>query len=137
MKKPAALRAALAAALPELQRDAERMLVFIDRGSVVATGAEGRSFEWRYTLNLIITDFASDPNQVMVVLLDWLRIHQNELLDSPSERERIAFEVDVLANDKVDLDIKIPLTERIGVHDDADGNTVIEVYDEPVPEWRS
>lgn len=137
MKKIGTLRAALEAADPTLARDRDRLLVFVDDGSVVCTGAAGRSFEWRYNANLIVTDFAGDPNVLLLALLDWARIHQNELLDAPTQRERITFEVDVLANDKVDLDIKLPLTERMIVSKDPDGLDVIEVADEPPPvsEW--
>lgn len=130
MIKPAALRAALTAALPDLARDPDRLLVFIDAGSVVSTHAEGRSFEYRYTLNLIITDFTGDPDAVMIPLLDWVREHQPELMANWTNHERITFEVDVLANDAVDLSIALPLTERVGVHADADGTTA-EHYPEP------
>lgn len=130
MIKPAALRAALTAALPDLARDPDRLLVFIDAGSVVSTHAEGRSFEYRYTLNLIITDFTGDPDAVMIPLLDWVREHQPELMANWNNHERITFEVDVLANDAVDLSIALPLTERVGVHADADGTTA-EHYPEP------
>lgn len=134
MIKPAALRAALTAALPDLARDPDRLLVFIDAGSVVSTHAEGRSFEYRYTLNLIITDFTGDPDAVMIPLLDWVREHQPELMANWTHHERITFEVDVLANDAVDLSIALPLTERVGVHTDAEGGTTIEHYPEP-PRW--
>ncbi|MGH8076837.1 MAG: phage tail protein [Lysobacter sp.] len=131
MIKPGSLREHLTAALPELRRDPDKLLVFIDRGSVVSTAAPGLSFEYRYTLNLILTDYAGHPDAVMVPLLVWLASHQPELLANPSLREQIAFEADLLANDKVDLDIKIPLTERVGVHARVGGGFDIEHYPEP------
>lgn len=134
MIKPQSLRDLLASALPDLARDPDRLLIFIDRGSVVSTLAPGRSFEYRYTLNLIITDYAGHPDAVMVPLLDWIRVNQPELLANDKRRGEIAFEVDVLANDKVDMDIKLPLTERVGVHAGADGALTIEHYPEPVIE---
>jgi len=132
--KPASLRAHLTAALPELRRDPERCEVFIDRGSIVATAAPGISFEYRYTLNLLLTDFAGHPDSVMVPLIEWIARHQPEMLANPSLREQIAFEADILANDLVDLDIKLPLTERVGVHPRAGGGYDIEHYPEPLPE---
>lgn len=131
MIKPDSLRAHLTAALPELRRDPDKLLVFIDRGSLVGTYAPGLSFEYRYTLNLILTDYAGLPDAVMVPLLVWLAAHQPELLANPSLREQITFEVDVLANDKVDLDIKLPLTERVGVHARVGGGYDVEHYPEP------
>lgn len=131
MIKPASLRDHLAAAIPELARDPDRLLVFIKDGSVVATYAPGLSFEYRYTLHMIVTDFAGHPDAIMVPLLEWLTRHQSELLANPDLRERIAFDAELLANDKVDLEIKLPLTERVGVHARTGGGYDVEHYPEP------
>ena len=64
-------------------------------------------------------------------LLSWLRTNQPELLGNPDRREDIRFEADVLAGNKIDLSIKLPLTERVGVHQDGDGLRV-EHYPEPL-----
>lgn len=133
MYKPASLRTFLTAANPELARDPDRLLVFIDEGSLQATYAPGLSFEYAYTLNLVFTDYAGHPDAIMVPLLIWLTEHQPELLANPDNRDKITFEADILANDAVDLSIKIPLTERVGVHprDPGPGHDV-EHYPEPV-----
>lgn len=137
MKKPASLRAAIEAAVPELATDKDRLLAFIDNGSIVCTSKESRSFEWRYTMNLIITDYAGDPNRLWLALLDWVRVNQSPLLASPSLQEQIRFEVDILADDKVDLDIKLPLTENVVVARDDQGNETPSAVDEPLPAWMS
>ena len=131
MNKPGSLRAHLVAALQELARDPDRLLVFIDKGNVVSTAAPGASFEYRYNLTLIITDFGGHPDAVMVPLLDWVRVHQNELLANDRMRDQINFEAELLANDKVDLEITLPLTERVGVHRQEDGRIDVEHYPEP------
>lgn len=131
MIKPGSLRAHLTAALPELARDPDRLLAFIDRGSLAGTFAPGLSFEYRYTLTLVLTDYAGHPDTVMVPLLVWIHRHQPELLANPALREQIAFEADILNSDTVDLEIKLPLTERVGVHPRAGGGYDIEHYPEP------
>lgn len=131
MRKPKALRDYLADGIPELGRDRDRFLVFVDRGNVVSTFAPGRSFEYSYTLNLIVTDFAGDPDAIMLLLLDWVRVNQSELLANEKLRQQITFEVDVLANDKVDLDIKLPLTEAIIVTRGQDGTVTMVPAEEP------
>lgn len=131
MYKPESLRALMTAVNPELARDPDRLVVFIDEGSMVSTFAEGLSFEYRYTLNLVFTDFAGHPDAIMVPLLTWIKVHQSELLANPTNRERIAFEADLLSNDAVDLSIKIPLTERVGVHPRPGGGHNVEHYPEP------
>ena len=131
MYKPDSLRALLTAANPELARDPDRLVVFIDEGNLVATFAPGLSFEYRYVLNLVLTDYAGHPDAVMVPLLIWIQEHQSELLANPDNRGRISFEADVLANDRVDLSIKIPLTERVGTHKRTDGGYDLVHYPEP------
>lgn len=134
MNKPQSLRDQLLAALPDLRRDPERLLVFIEGGSMVSTLAPGASFEYRYTLKLVVTDFGGHPDALMVPLLDWIRTHQPELLANPSLREQIRFEAEVLANDKVDVELTLPLTERVGVHRADDGRVDVEHYPEPAIE---
>lgn len=132
MFKPGSLRAFLTAANPELARDPDRLVVFIDEGSLQATFAPGLSFEYAYTLNLVFTDYAGHPDAIMAPLLIWIREHQSELLANPDNRDKITFEADLLANDAVDLSIKIPLTERVGVHPRSSGTGHdIEHYPEP------
>ncbi|OOG53329.1 phage tail protein [Rhodanobacter sp. C03] len=135
MKKPASLRAALVAALPDLARDPERLLVFIDAGSLQSTYAPGLSFETTYTLNLIVTDFAGDPLVVWLAILIWLRVNQLELLDNVDKRQTgVQFEADIIDHDKVDLSIKLQLSERVIVRDLGNGKLDITIADEPQPE---
>jgi len=126
MKKPLLLRQHLVAAIPALQADPDRLLIFVDNGGLAGTYRPGASFEYRYTLDLVLTDFAGSPEAVMVPLLQWLTRHQSELLANPANRDKLNFEVDVLADDLVDLAIKLPLTERVRVIRDAAGQLVLE-----------
>lgn len=134
MIKPDSLRAHLTAAIPGLARDPDQLQVFIDRGTLVATAAPGLSFEYRYTLNLVFTDYAGHPDAVMVPLLAWIATEQPELLANPALRDQIGFEADILAHDLIDLSITVPLTERVGVHRRAGGGVDVEHYPEPQPD---
>jgi hypothetical protein len=136
MKKPATLRAAIAAAVPELQANPDRFLVFADAGAICSTNTKTLSFSYQYTLNLILTDFAGDPDLVMIAMLEWVRVNEPELLDNPEKRRRgIEFEVDHLNHTTCDLSIKLALTESVLVGTDADGARTITHQDEPVPDW--
>lgn len=136
MKKPQLLRQHLVAALPSLAVDPERLLVFVDDGGLVASFTAGLSFQYRYTLELILRDFAGAPEAVMVPLLQWLTRHQPELLANPDNREKLAFEVDVLSDDLVDLAIRLPLTERVRVAQDDHGAFQVQYLAEPITEWE-
>lgn len=131
MIKPDSLRKQLTEAIPELKRDPDRLLLFIKDGSLAATLAPGLSFEYRYSLHMIITDFGGHPDAVMVPVLVWLARNQPELLANPALRAGVAFEAEILANDKVDLELSLPLTERVGVHALPTGGYNVEHYPEP------
>ena len=132
MNKPNSLRDHLLAAVPELHKNPDRLLVFIDNGSIRSTAAPGLSFEYSYTLNVILTDYAGHPDAVAIPLLAWLLVNQPELLTNLEKgKTAIAFEADVLDNSKVDLSLKLPLTERVIVKKQEDGSLQVSHPDEP------
>lgn len=114
MNKPPSLRAALEQALPELKTNPERMLVFIDKGQIASTQAPSFSFEYHYTLNVIITDYSKHSDTIFIPLLVWVREHQPDLLTGrPSEG--ISFEAELINNDSTDISIELKLTEAVRV----------------------
>lgn len=136
MIKPQALRQHLVAAVPALASDPERLLVFVDDGGLVASFAAGLSFQYRYTLELVLRDFSGAPEAVMVPLLQWLTRHQPDLLANPENRQKLTFEVDVLSDTLVDLAIRLPLTERVRVAQDDTGAFQLQYLPEPLTEWE-
>lgn len=132
MHKPDSLRAALTAAIPDLRDSPERLAMFIDKGSLRATAVPGLSFEYRYKLQLLLLDFAGHPDQVMVPLLAWLFVHQNELLaNHDRNKDGISFEAELLDKARVDLQITLALTERVKVTTQPDGSLRAEHLPEP------
>lgn len=114
MLKPGSLRAHLTAALPELARDPEKLIVLARAGSVISTGTASLSFEYAYTLQAIVLDYAGHADAVVVPLLAWVKRHQPELLDNPEKRAKaIRFDVDYLTPQTIDLSIEIDITERV------------------------
>lgn len=132
MNKPNSLRTHLLANVPELKHSPDRLLIFIDQGRIRSTAAAGLSFEYSYTLNLILTDFGGHPDAVAIPLLAWLLVNQPELLANLERgKDAIAFEADVLDEKKVDLSLTLPLTERVIVKRREDGGLDITHADEP------
>lgn len=129
MNKLRSLREHLLASVPDLNRDPDRLLTFIDGGRIRCTGTHSLSFEYSYTLNCILTDFAGHPDGVMVSVLAWLKINQPDAAD-----DVLQFEVDLLTGTGIDLSIKLALTERVQVLDDGAGNLRALHLDEPIPE---
>jgi len=139
MRKPSSLRAALEAALPSLASDPDKLLVYANKGRLVCTGVPGASFEYRYELELILTDCALDPDTIMVPVLTWLATEQPDALANYDASEKgIEFEADILSNDTWDLSLKLPITEAVVATLQADGSTAITNPLEPPfdPEWQ-
>ncbi|MGZ9712523.1 phage tail protein [Glaciimonas sp. GNP009] len=114
MLKPTSLQNHLIAANPDLRQNPDKLLVFADEGNVVATGSASLSFEYRYKLNIILTDYSGDPDAIIVPLLAWIALHQRDLLNNPTLRQTgIGFDVDFNNHETIDLSIKLDLTERV------------------------
>ncbi|MDU9395398.1 phage tail protein [Pseudomonas sp. zfem003] len=134
MNKPSSLRRHLLASVPDLQRNPDRLLVFIDNGTLRCTAARSLSWEYNYDLQVILTDYAGDPDLIMLPLLGWLRVNQPELLANLDRaREAVSFEVDILDNDKADVACTLRLTERVVVSHDANGQVQLSHPGEPQP----
>ncbi|MCO7537803.1 phage tail protein [Pseudomonas asiatica] len=133
MDKPNSLREHLLAAVPGLKPNPDRLLMFVDAGKVRCTAAASLSFEYTYTLQIILTDFPGHPDSVMLPILAWTRTHQTELMANlEKSAEGIKFEVDILDSSKVDMSITLALTERVVVkRQDAGNFQVVHVPDQP------
>lgn len=132
MKKPDSLKTHMLNAVKELQRDPDRMLIFTDKGNVRCTLANGLSFEYVYDLNFILTEYVGELDAVMIPLLDWVRINQNELLANlEKSKDAFKFETVILDNNTVDLSLTLQITERVIVKRQDDGSLKVTFPDEP------
>lgn len=137
MNKPQSLRVALNKSVAYVRDNPDRLHLFVDNGSLVATFAASVSWEYRYTLNIVVTDFTGDQNLLMAPILFWLRDNQPDMLQNTTEREQMfTFEVDILGNGACDLSLNLKLTERV-IAREVNGNIQVEAIPEPpVPdEW--
>jgi len=114
MNKPQSLRSALEVALPELKQNPDRMLVFIDKGQIVSTQAPNFSFEYHYTLNIVITDYSAHSDTVFIPLLVWVREHQPNLLTGRADGG-MSFEAEAINHKTTDISITLNLTEAVVV----------------------
>ncbi|HCM9313897.1 TPA: phage tail protein [Enterobacter hormaechei subsp. steigerwaltii] len=138
MNKPQSLRSALNNAVPYVRDNPDKLHLFVDNGSLVATGAQSMSWEYRYTLNVVIEDFSGDQNLLMAPVLLWLKANQTDAINNPQLREKLfTFEVDILRNDVCDISLNLQLTERVLVSTNGATSTVEAEpeSDEPEEMW--
>lgn len=114
MKKPASLRHALTAALPEYQSQPDNLRLFVDKGRLVSRATPGLGYEWRYTLRLEFEDCTSSPDAIAIPLLLWLRQHQPErLLEFAREDTALGFSADIIDDRTWDLAWAFELAEAV------------------------
>lgn len=131
MIKPDSLRRHLEACVPSLKADPQNLHLFVEKGNIVSR-LGGMSFEYRYTLNLIVTNFTADANDLIIPLLAWLQVNQPDILQNPDKQETaIRFEAEILDSDTVDLSILLELTERVIVTVSPTGSYTATQPDEP------
>ncbi len=137
MLKPAEIRRVITAANESLRRDPDRLLIFIDEGRVVCRGGHNLSYEYRYTLNIIVTDYPHHADRIILPMLAWLRRHQPDLFENFDRgNDAIRFQVEVLNQQTVDISIEVDLTERVivthtGQHLTAEHNIADDLPDLP------
>jgi hypothetical protein len=130
MLKPDSLRAALTGGLRDssgakiLERDPDKLAIFIDQGRIAARGAGSFGFEWRYRLNAVLTDFPADMvDGVALIVTLWLAENQPEvLLNHQAGNEAVKFEADIIDASTIDLSLELELNEAVDARARADGS---------------
>jgi hypothetical protein len=129
VKKPESLKTLLLASVPGLKDKPENLSMFIDKGRIAARLTGSLSFEYRYTVNVVVQDFAGDVDALFVPLLAWVADQQPDLLER-DQQEPFSFESEILDGDCADISIDLGLTERVKVARTDEG-LVVTHLDEP------
>lgn len=109
MKKLHRLRAHLIDAVPALANDPDRLLTFVEEGSIEFRRGPNFTHEYRFTAQLVLTDFTADLDTLIVPLLQWLAEYQPDA----DPTEAVSFEAEILSNQSVDVALRVQLTERV------------------------
>lgn len=132
MKKPALLRAALVALMPELARDADRLAMWIEKGHVRSRLGPSHGFAWEYQLTVLLKEFAGDPAVPFFAVTEWLRTQQPDAL-VPGKQNGFAFEVDILDDKTFDVQIVLDLEECVAAEDQGQGRWHLTPIAQSVP----
>ncbi|HBM8967518.1 TPA: phage tail protein, partial [Escherichia coli] len=107
--------------------------IFVDNGSIASTLATSLSFEKRYTLNVIVTDFTGDFDLLIVPVLAWLRENQPDIMTTDAgQKKGFTFYADINNDSSFDISISLMLTERTLVSE-VDGALHVKNIPEPPP----
>lgn len=134
MYKPQSLRNHITRQVPALARDPDKLSLFIKDGRLASSGTQSLSFEYAYTLEITVLDYAGHPDTVFVPVLQWLKVHQRELFDNPDTNTRaVKFEAEYLNHSAIDLLIHIDLTERVIARKPATPGQPMQLHHAPEP----
>lgn len=132
MEKPKSLRAALEASSTWIRNHPDRVSLFAEDGTLVARDGS-TSYEMRYTLTVLLTDFPEDHATLYVPLITWLAVNQRDLLQN-HDRDPISFEADILNESTADIAIKLRLTEAVVVTQDPTTGAISATYKPEEPD---
>lgn len=135
MLKPDSLRQALNKAVPTLQNNPDMLRLFVDNGSIAATLAASLSFEKRYTLNVVVTDYTHDIDLLLVPIMAWLRENQPDIMTTDEGQKRgFTWYADINNDSSIDISISLMLTERTLVKQQGEALHVQNIPEPPPPE---
>lgn len=136
MNKPDLLRERLTCTIEFFEQNPDCLQLFYDNGKIWATGAESLSYQYLYELEITITDFPHHPDVLFVPIVEFVREQQPELLNNAEKQQNITFIAEPNNHRTFDLQIKLPLTERVIVKQEGESYQVTHA-DEPQPtEWQ-
>lgn len=132
MKKPASLRAAIEAAIPELKNDPSRLALWIEDGAVQMRQTASHGFGFKYPLSVLLREVATEPALIAHAINRWLRVNQPDLL-AGGAGDSYGFEADILDNGLTDIVFTIQLCEAVDIRQEDDGSWTGEYEAEPDP----
>jgi hypothetical protein len=120
MRKGDSLRRWLTACLPDLKTHPDSLQVFFEEGGINARRSATLSFAYSYSLKVLLTDYAGDPDHLIVPVLAWIEKEQPQLL-ARNDSAPFAFRSELLDSKAYDIELSIDLTEAVLVSLSADG----------------
>ncbi|NLY33938.1 MAG: phage tail protein [Alcaligenaceae bacterium] len=134
MLKPNEIREIITRSNQYLRDNPDKMQVFIDAGHIACRGAKSLSYEYQYTLNIIVQDFSAHADLIILPLLIYLRTNQPELFENKDKAKNlIRFDIEFLNQECIDMSIQVDLTERVIVSQPP-GESRLKAEHVPEPE---
>lgn len=131
MRKIDTLKTAIFAALPELNKDPDRLRIWIERGTAKSTQTNDRGFAFAFQLNVVVVEMASDITVLFLAVFQWMRVNQPELM--MPNADAIGFDADILDNGTADVLLTLQLDQAVSAVPRGDGGFDMQYRGEPDP----
>lgn len=133
MKKLADLRAHILANVPELHKNPDKLVTFIEDGQIEYWKGANLSHNYTLPVRVIIINYTGSVDNIVVPILAWLSYRE----PGADPENAISFEAELLNNDSYDLAITVNITERVIVKATEAGLDVEHVLPEPEMEMNA
>lgn len=132
MNKLNDLRNYLQKQIPQLARNPDQLLMFIENGKIRFHKSYPQNYSHRYTMpiSIIITDWQGSIDEVVIALCQWLSVREPGF----DPEETLSFECEATAQDKMDIMFTVQVSERVIVTFDAETQTQTISHVLPEPE---
>lgn len=127
MRKLADLRSHVLSNVPELKKNPEKLITFIEDGQIEYWRGGNLSHNYTLPVRLIVTDYRGDIDQLVIAVLAWLAYREPGI----DPQNAISFEAEMLNNSSFDLAITVNISERVIVKAGEAGLEVEHVMPEP------
>lgn len=138
MQKIDSLREKFVTAYPEFARDPDRLRMWIEEGHLRShTQAGNLNFSLEYTLVVVIEGWTRSHLLIWIQLIDWLRIHQPDLLAVGNSKTSLPFEFEPLSNKSSNISFELALNEAVRAALRDDGGYDMQYASEQSPLFSS
>jgi P2 phage tail completion protein R (GpR). len=121
MRKTNDLRAWLTSCVPILAAAPDKLQIYLDKGTICSRAGKSLSFEYRFTLTVLICDYPGDADEIVIPMLAWIEREQPDLLQR-AEADAFQFQAEILDSNCADIEFSLEVTEPVLVTRRTDGS---------------
>ena len=109
MKKLEDLRNHILTNVPDLNRNPDKLLSFIEDGNIEFWQGPNLSHNYSLPIRIIVTDYSGDLDHLILPIISWLSYRE----PGADPQRTISFEAELLNNNSYDISITVNVTERV------------------------
>lgn len=127
MNKLHDLRAHLMARIPDLKRNPNQLLTFVEDGQITFHRGNGLSHRYSMPVRVIVTDWRYSADDLVLPILEWLALREPGM----DEANTLSFETDIVDKSTLDIGFTVRITERVIVRDTPEGREIEHILPGP------
>ena len=127
MTKIEDLRNYLLQRVPQLARNPEQLLTFIENGQVIYHNGDNYTHKYKMPARIVVTDWRGNPDDLVIAILEWITIRE----PGHNPETVLNFDAQVVDNEAIDIAFKLEVSETVLVTWNGETRTIEHVLPEP------